>query len=94
MRVYLVRHRGALDVKGSIATHRLSGEWGGVTEETLVEATPEEAERIRRLEQVVQIDIAPAGLYVGDRRGVVVIESGGSWHRVSEAEIEDYKLST
>ncbi len=43
MRVYLVRHRGPLDVEGSIATHRLVGEWGGVTDETLVEATSEAA---------------------------------------------------
>lgn len=63
-------------------------------EEMLVEATPEEAERIRRLEQVVHIDVAPTGLYVGDRRGVVVIEPGGSWHRVSEAELEGYNLRT
>ncbi len=69
MRVYLVRHRGSLDVEGSIATHTLTGEWGGVTDETLVETTPEGAEHIRGLEQVVHIDLAPAGLYVGDRRG-------------------------
>ncbi len=76
----------------SIATHSLTREWGGVTDETLVEAIPEGAELIRSLPQVVHIDIAPAGLYVGDRRGAVVVEGDGSWRRATEAEIRDYGL--
>ena len=92
MRMYLVRHRGPLDVEGSIATRRLMGEWGGVTDETLVETTPEGAGLIRSLPQVVHIDLAPAGLYVGDRCGAVVVEGDDSWRRATEAELEGYDL--
>ncbi len=92
MTVCMVRHQGPLDVEGSIATHRLTGEWGGVADETLVETTPEGAELIRSLPQVVHIDLAPAGLYVGDRRGAVVVEPDGSWRWATEAETRDYDL--
>ncbi len=78
--------------EGSIATHGLTGEWGGVIHETLVEATPEGAEHIRSLPQAVHIDLAPLGLYVGDRRGAVVVEADGSWRRATEAEMKDYDL--
>ncbi|MDP9381422.1 MAG: hypothetical protein M3Q29_15005 [Chloroflexota bacterium] len=46
MAVYLVRHREALDVEGRIATHSLLGDWGDVTDESVVvkrEQHPEKA---------------------------------------------------
>ncbi len=90
MGVYLVRHRGALDVEGRIATHSLVGDWGDVTDETLVETTPEGARRIKGLQQVLHIDAAPAGLYVGDAQGAVVIDIGGRWQRLTESEMTGY----
>ena len=57
-----------------------------------MQATPDGAELIRSLPQVVHVDLAPAGLYVGDRRGAVVIEGDSSWRRATEAEIRDYDL--
>ncbi len=90
MAMYLVRHKSALDVEGRIATQPLVGDWGDVTDETLVETTPEEARRIKGLQQVLHIDVAPAGLYVGDAQGVVVIDIGGRWQRLTESEMTGY----
>ncbi|MDP9372689.1 MAG: hypothetical protein M3Q65_09605 [Chloroflexota bacterium] len=81
--LYLVTHRGPLAVNDNepVASRRIVDREAGPLLETLVEATWHQAESIARIVNVLTIHPAPAGRFVDDDGGAVVIAPDGAWHR-------------
>lgn len=80
--LYLVTHRGPLAVNDNepVMSRRAAGSDVGPLVETLVEATPHQAESIARIVNVLSIYPAPPGRFVSDDGRAVVVHDDGRWH--------------
>ena len=72
MSLYVVRCYGRLDVPEWIASHIVAGTWHGeVINEVLLEASLEESQRIKRMKNVLSVELAEPGVFPDDADGAV-----------------------
>jgi hypothetical protein len=81
--LYLVTHDGPLAVNDNepIASRHAAIPEPGDWFETLIEATPHQAEAIAHIVNVLEITVALPGRFVGDDGTVIEVAPNGTWHR-------------